>query len=230
MRDADAILAPVRPMGRRALVGGMATAAAAIGLAPAPAMAGIPAARRLGFDVLRNGRPIGSHVVSFEQAGPKLEVRVAVDLEVRWAGLVMYRYRSRAAETWRDGVLLAAHCETADDYGSYAMRAARRDGRLVVEGTHGATYIAPEGALVSSHWNAAQLDAPMISLQDGKLLEFRIDAKGRATIAARGTQVEADHFALSGPHTLELWYDRNRVWSKLRALSWEGSQIEYRKA
>jgi hypothetical protein len=229
MRDGETTLAPARSVGRRGMVGMAAAGAVAAGLRPAPALAGIPPARRLSFEVTRNGRPIGSHVVSFEQVGAKLEVRVEVDLEVRWAGLVMYRYRSRAAETWQDNRLVAAHSETTDDYGNYAMRAARRDGRLVVEGTHGATYTAPDAALVSSHWNAAQLDAPMISLQDGKLLAFRIDPKGRATIAARGAQVEAEHFALSGPHTLELWYDRNRVWSKLRAVSWEGSLIQYRK-
>jgi len=50
---------------------------------------------------------------------------------------------------------------------------------------------------------------PIISLQDGKLL--------------------AEHFALSGPHAIDLWYDRNRIWSKLKAISWEGSEVEYRQ-
>lgn len=230
MGDAAICLPPRLAMGRRGMVRALAGAALApTALLPQPARAGIPANRRLAFEVFRNARPIGSHVVTFEQAGEALEVRIAVDLAVRWAGLVAYRYQTRATESWRGDVLMAAQAETTDDYGRYAMRTTRRNGRLVVEGTAGATYTAPDRSLVSSHWNPAQLQAPMISLQDGKLLEFTIAPRGRATIAARGTQLEAEHFALTGPHTLELWYDRQRIWSKLKALSWEGSEIEYRQ-
>lgn len=224
-------VSPRPALGRRGMVCGLAAGAAlaSASLVPRPAWAGIPANRKIAFEVFRNGKPIGSHVVAFEPAGETLTVRVAVDLAVRMLGLVVYRYQTRASETWRGGVLMAAQAETNDDYGRYAMAAQRRDGRMVVEGTAGPTYTAPAHSLVSSHWNPAQLQAPMISLQDGKLLEFAIAPKGRATIAARGTQLEADHFALSGPHSLELWYDRNRVWSKLKAVSWEGSDIEYRQ-
>ena len=109
------------------------------------------------------------------------------------------------------------------------MRTTRRDGRLWVEVTHGPGYLAPARSIVSNHWNLSQLDAPMISMQDGQLMEFRIDPRGRAVVDARGVSVEADHFALTGPATLELWYDRQRVWTKLRAMSWEGSVIEYRQ-
>lgn len=221
---------PRYAIGRRGLVFGLAGAALAPAtLLPQPARAGIPANRKLAFEVLRNGKPIGSHIVTFEQAGEALEVRIAVDLTVRWAGLVMYRYQSRGSETWRGATLLAARAETTDDYGRYAMRATRLNGRMQVEGTAGPAYTAPPGALVSSHWNPAQLQAPMISLQNGKLLAFAIAPKGRSLVAAGGTQREAEHYALSGPHSLDLWYDRQRVWTKLKAISWEGSEIEYRQ-
>ena len=231
MGEGIASVSPRLAIGRRGMVSGLAAGAALApaGLVPKPAWAGIPAARKLAFEVMRNGKPIGSHVLAFEPSGDTLTVRVAVDLAVRMLGLVVYRYQTRATETWRGGVLMAAQAETNDDYGRYAMSAQRQNGRMVVEGTAGPTYTAPANSLVSSHWNPAQLQAPMISLQDGKLLEFAIAPKGRATIAARGTQLEAEHYALSGPHSLELWYDRNRVWSKLKAVSWEGSEIDYRQ-
>ena len=231
MGEGSVSISPRWSIGRRGMVSGLVAGAALApaSLLPKPAWAGIPANRKLAFEVFRNGRSIGSHVLTFEQSGDGLTVRVSVDLAVRMLGLVVYRYTTRATETWRAGVLMEAQAETNDDYGRYAMAAKRQNGRMVVEGTASPTYTAPENSLVSSHWNPAQLRAPMISLQDGKLLEFAIAPKGRSTIAARGTQLEAEHFALSGPHSLELWYDRNRVWSKLKALSWEGSEIEYRQ-
>ena len=78
--------------------------------------------------------------------------------------------------------------------------------------------------------NSVKIDAPMISVQDGQLPDFKIDKRGRGIITARGAPTEADHFAITGQATLELWYDRQRVWSKLKATSWDGSLIEYRKS
>ena len=217
-------------LGRRSTLGGLLGAALLpAALLPRPVQAGIPTNRRLTFDVSRNDKPIGAHLVTFEPAADGMDVTVAVDFVVRWAGLVFYRYSLRGSETWRGDVLMAAHGETNDDGTRHAMRATRRNGRLVVEGTNGPTYTAPAQSIVSSHWNPAQLAAPMINIQDGELLAFQIDPKGRGTITARGRQVEADHFALTGKASLELWYDRQNVWSKLLAVSWDGSQIEYRQ-
>jgi len=225
------ILSSRMAIGRRGTLCGLAAGAtlAPATLFPRRALAGIPANRRLAFDVSRNTKPIGTHLVTFEPAADGMDVKLAVDFVVRWAGLVLYRYSMRASETWRGGVLMAAQGETNDDGTKHAMRATRRDGALVVEGTHGPTYTAPAKSIVSSHWNPAQLAAPMINIQDGELLEFRIDPKGSGTITARGGPVEADHYALTGKASLELWYDRQNVWSKLVATSWDGSKIAYQQ-
>ena len=223
---------PRLTVGRRGAVAGFAaaTVAASSAVLPTPALAGIPPARRLVFDVFRNNKPIGTHLVTFEPAGAAMEVRVQVDLVVRWAGLVLYRYAVRVTETWQGNALVAAHGETNDDGTRHAMRTTRRGGQLAVEGTHGPGYVAPEKSIVSTHWNPSQLDAPMISAQDGQLLAFKIDAHGHGTITRNGAAVEAERFALSGPATLDLWYDRQRVWAKLKATSWDGSTIDYRPA
>ena len=229
MGDGIMSLPPRLAISRRGAMAGFAAGAAAASVVSArPALAGIPAARRLAFDVYRNNKPIGTHLVTFEQVGANMEVRVQLDLVVRWAGIVIYRYAVRVHETWRGGTMAGAHGETNDDGTRHAMRASRRDGQLVVEGTHGPTYVAPAKSIVSTHWNPSQLDAPMISAQDGQLLDFKIDALGRGTIARHGGAIEADRFALTGPATLDLWYDRQRIWTKLKAVSWEGSMIEYR--
>lgn len=222
---------PRMAIGRRGAVAGIGGAAiATAGLLPRPAWAGMPTNRRLAFNVLRNDRPIGTHVLSFAPAGPRLEVTVVVDMVVKWAGIVLYRYSLRGSETWQDGVLMAASGKTNDDGTNQEMRATRRDGRLMVEGTHGPSYTAPAGSICASHWNPAQLAAPMVDLQDGRLLDFQVAAKGPATVTASGTSLQADHFALTGPATLDLWYSQQKVWVQLRAKTWEGSVIDYRPA
>ena len=119
MGEGNMSIAPRWAIGRRGMVSGLAAGAALApaALLPKPAWAGIPGNRKLAFDVFRNGKPIGSHVLTFEQAGDGLTVRVSVDLAVRLLGLVVYRYQTRGTDTWRGNVLMAAPAETNDDYG-----------------------------------------------------------------------------------------------------------------
>ena len=87
----------------------------------------VPAARRLGFRVVRNGSTIGQHVLNFEADGPRLVVRVEVDLAVGFGPITLYRYRHRATETWQDGRVVAFQAETNDD-GSVRTVAMRAQG------------------------------------------------------------------------------------------------------
>lgn len=198
-------------------------------LLPGTARAGIPPSRRLTFEVIRKGDKIGTHVIDFAPAGPDLAVKVSVDIAVKFGAITLYRYALRAAETWKSGVLLSATGQTNDDGTIRSMRATNRDGRLFVESTRGPSYTAPEKSICASHWNLAEMAAPMIDLQDGELLDFKVDRRGPASITAAGGTVQADHFALSGPAVLELWYDRMQVWSKLRAVARDGSIIDYQQ-
>lgn len=209
-------------LGRRAMLAGGAA------LLAAPAWAGMPDSRRIAFDVVRNGSRIGGHVLTFSPSGNRLDVGIAVDIEVKMMSLVLYRYSLRGRERWEDGILVEASAETQDGSDKAFMRAVRRDGRLQVEGSHGKPYTAPEGSLVASHWNPAQMKAPMINVQDGELLDFKVASRGTEGIEVRGRRIDATHYGLTGPGTLDLWYDQRQVWSQLRSVVRDGSTVEYR--
>lgn len=213
-------------LGRRHALG-LGLMAGTSTLLPRAGWAGIPASRRIAFNVIRKDSNIGTHVVTFAPAGPDLEVQVAVDIAVKLAGITLYRYTLRAGESWKSGTLMRAWGETQDGGDRETMTAERRDGRLVVEGTKSGRYIAPERTICASHWNPAEVEAPMISLQNGELLDFDVARRGRTTIPGAAGPVEAEHFALTGPAILDLWYDRQKVWSKLRAVARDGSVIDY---
>ena len=172
--------------GRRAVLAG------GLLLAAMPARAAVPPFIPLAFRVRRNGSIIGSHTVNFVEAGARLTVNTTLNISVRFAGLVLYHYALHATEDWRDGVLQAVRAETDDDGSKLFLRATRQDGRLAVEGS-AARYLAPVGAIPASHWNQAELLAPMINLQDGELLDFTVTRRGSA------------HFALTGPAQMELF-------------------------
>lgn len=218
----EGVIVPHPAIGRRGLLAG------GLALLSVPAAAAVPESRRIAFDVMRNGSRIGTHVLTFAPAANRLEVAIEVDIEVKMMAIVLYRYALRGRERWQDGVLVEASSDTQDGKDKDFMRAVRRDGRLHVEGSHGPPYLAPPGSICASHWNPKQLEAPMVNVQNGELLDFKVAPRGTQLIEARGQRVEASHYALSGPSTMELWYDRQQVWSQLRAVVRDGSTVDYR--
>jgi hypothetical protein len=218
----EGLMNPQPAFGRRMMIaGGMA-------LLAAPATAAVPPTGRIAFDVIRQGTRIGSHALTFTPSRTRLDVAIEVDITVRLLSITVYSYSLRGMERWQDGQLVEAASNTQDGGDKSFMRAIRRDGRLHVEGSHGKPYIAPAGSICATHWNPRQLDAPMVNVQDGELLDFKVAPRGTQLIEARGRKVEARHFALTGPAAMELWYDQQQVWSQLRAVVRDGSIVEYR--
>ncbi len=181
----------------------------------------------LAFRVARNGSDIGRHTVRFATEGGTLIVGIAVDIKVGFGPVTFYRYRLRATETWRDGVLVNAVGETNDDGKKDFVRAARQGNGLTVQGSAGPNYSAPPRSICASHWNRAELAAPMVNIQDGALLTFAVSSKGREQIVVRGQTIAAEHHVLDGKDRLEIWYDDRGVWSALRAPAKDGSTIDY---
>jgi hypothetical protein len=195
-----------------------------------PARASIPPAGALRFAIWRKGSDIGTHTVTFDRAGNDLRVTIAVRIAVGLGPIKLYHYTLDATETWRAGTLMACNSDTNDGGKIKYLRAARQNGKLMVEGSKGGKYTAPDASITSSHWNPAEVEAPMVDLGDGELLDFKVAPKVKTTIEARGKTIQATHISLSGPARLDLYYDDAGVWSALKAITNEdGSLIEYKQ-
>ena len=201
------------------------------GLVAQHAGAAVPESGRLAFQAFRNGSAIGTHSLVFTRRGAELGVTIAVDYVVKFGPIPVYRYALRATETWRGDDLLSVRAETNDDGEAAFMRADRVDGRLAVDGSKSGRYTAPAGAIAATHWNPRELDGPMINPQNGDLMAFTVAPRGGTTVTlASGATTDAQHFALTGPSALDLWYDRAGVWAALRAVARDGSLITYVRA
>lgn len=210
---------------RRLLLAGMAALPATGARAALP----IPAARRLGFRVVRNGSGIGQHVLAFEPDGPRLTVRISVDLAVGFGPITLYRYTHRAVERWEDGRVVAFQAETNDD-GSRSTIAMRRQGdALAVESSRAGRYVAPPGALPATHWNRHMLDGPFINTQTGEVMRPTVRREGPEPLPW-APQRRGERFVLSGDVDLETWYDASPAWLGLRFRGSDGSAIHYEVA
>lgn len=212
---------------------GVLGAALALGLAgrlraaPLP----VPASGRLGFEVWRGSRMLGHHDLAFHPQGDALMVEIAVDIAFRVGPITLYRYTHHARERWAGGEVAELATETSDNGTAYRVHAHRERGALVVEPGGKPSYVAPADALPATHWNHRELDTPWINTQNGALVRPQVAPLGLITVpTAAGQALRVRRYALSGPITLDLWYDEAQAWAGL-SFDKGGTPVRYlRKA
>jgi hypothetical protein len=184
--------------------------------------AAIPTEGRVAFDVLRNGQPIGSHVVNFTtEADGARRADVAIDLSVSLGPVRVFSYTHRCTERWSAEGLLSARCETNRNGRRTTMTAARSGANVQVTGTK-FTGAVPVGTPLSSYWrNDIDGAQTMVNTENGELIPIRTAlserADGQACVEVTATV------------PLQLCYDARGVWSGT-AFRLDGGEFTYRRA
>ena len=190
----------------------------------------VPKGDSLAFRIIRHGSEIGRHTVTFDRQGEQLTVRVAVDALVTLLSIPVVHYTHRASEIWH-GQRLASLSGETDKNGRHQWASANRTGEgLVVLGSQTRRYIAPEPAFCTSYWDKRALGGPMISLEDGVLLQPKVAARPAETIRlASGGTIPAEHYKLSGAFNVDVWYDQTDTWAGLAFEVADGSDVHYER-
>ena len=193
-----------------------------------PAAAVLPGGDGIAFHVFRDQQPIGRHEIAFRQEGEDLHVEIAIDLEVSFAFITVFRYEHRNHEVWRDGRLVALDTRTDDDGTAYRVRARATDAGLAVEGS-GGSYLAPADIIPTSYWNMATVaQSALLDTQRGRILTVAVLESGEDGIAVDGEPVSARRFAMRGDLDLDLWYGPSDELVKL-AFEARGASIDYER-
>lgn len=207
---------------RRDAIAGLA----AIGV---PLGCGLPAwaaSDAIVFDVHRGGEHIGSHRVTFSHEGDELVVDVAIELEVVFAWVPVFRYSHRNREVWRDGRLQRLESRTNDDGARFLVTAVARSEGLVVDGAEGRLTLPPE-TLTTSYWHPGTvLQTALLDTQHGRLAEVVHRPAGQETAAVAGVDRPVQRYAVEGDLEMTLWYARDRQWCGL-AFDARGQEVRY---
>ncbi|MFN7163987.1 MAG: DUF6134 family protein [Hyphomonas sp.] len=181
----------------------------------------------ISFNVLREGKPFGSHAVRFsEGADGTLVATTKVSLKAGLGPITVFRYQLDATETWLDGQLQKVSGAVNDDGKKGTVSATRKGDAMNVSGTE-FKGMAPAGIVPASHWNYAQTQTgKLLSTEDGEILTVKVIPKGRETIKAGNKSIEANRYLMDSALDVDLWYDDDGRWVKL-AFEARGQQIEY---
>jgi hypothetical protein len=172
---------------------------------------------------------IGSHTLSFEDAGDGRRVVVDIAIAVKLLGITVYRYTHRNEELWRDGRLVEIRSKTDNDGTPDFVRGRAGDGVLRVEGSK-ATHDLPVDTPTTNYWNTDLLRrTAWLNSQTGELLKVTVTPKGREEVPVPGGSVLATRHSIVGDLNIELWYGADGDWVKCIFKAQDGSLIEYRR-
>lgn len=182
----------------------------------------------LSFTVLRNGEPVGSHVLRFQaNSDDSLQVSTETNVVVKMALIPVYRFEHRGREVWKDGHLVALTSETNDDGTHHALKVADDGGGLAVNGDGNVTRL-PGDTLPASLWNSGTVTrASLLNTLDGHAMAVHIADLGGDQVAVNGHNVPARHYAMTGDLARELWYDTAGTLVQVRFKAKDASDIQY---
>jgi hypothetical protein len=167
------------------------------------------------FRVIRKGSPMGTFATRFLYQGDRLTARTSVALEVRVAGLRVFRYSHESTEVRRGDELLSLQAETYDDGPTYKVSATPGAGGLSLEGPAGNRAV-PTRTLTSNccwHPGFIRPQQPVIDAERGRYETPRVEPLGQRTMTVMGTQrAVTGHRMVVSYANGELWYDTAGQW------------------
>lgn len=221
-------LIPVLAAGVLILTGAAAADNVPASDAPAPGLVWTPRdGDVIRFDVLRQGKPFGSHIVRFDVAPDgTLEAHTDVKLRAGLGPIQLYSYDLQATERWQDGRLVELDGQVNSD-GKKGSVTARADGDVLeVDGTAFDGTV-PDTIIPASHWNIAETRTnTLLSSENGQLIDVSVKPLGREILNVTGTTVETNKFLLDSDIDVTLWYDDAGRWLKL-SFTARGQDIDY---
>ncbi len=198
------------------------------------------------FVASRNGKPIGTHSLTFSSKDGQRTVTTSIDLAVKIIGITAYRYSHRSQEIWDSNRLQSLASQTDDNGKRFALRIARAGDTLEIErgeiaptmqaatldqGLPPAQAIrekAPGALMPTSHWNMRQTaQSVVINSQTGVQANVAVANLGRGSVQTTARTIEATHYRYSGDMRLDQWFDDKGRWVKAIFTAPDSSTIEY---
>ena len=183
---------------------------------------------KIGFDVVRNGEVVGSHVTTFLQEDTELTVDSKMNLKIKFLGISIYSFDYRSLEKWSKGVLSSLDVNIKDGAEKISVSAQLGEQGLNVISPSG-TYVISGPIISTNHWNADVLiQDRVLNTLTGKINKVKLINKGRESIPIKGGTILATRYDYTGElEDTSVWYDAKGRWSKLEFKARDGSMVEY---
>jgi hypothetical protein len=179
------------------------------------------------FSVLRDGIPVGRHIVSFSKEGDAVRARSNFNVKITFLGLSLYDFDYRSDALWSEGKLNSIEIRIDDDGTHSSINAIQKAPTFTVIGeTHSITKSSE--IFPTNHWNKKVLtQTSVFNTLTGKMNAVTITSVGEETVAVRGGTIRAMRYDYDGELRLSSWYDRKGRWVKMKFKAEDNSDMVY---
>ena len=207
-------------------------------LSPATAEIGVPKDGTIEFAVFRKGEQIGTHKLTFEEKGDRLQVHVDVNLKVQVLFMTVYRYKHESTEVWAGNRMVAFESSTQQNGKAWEVAAhLAGDDKLVVNANDQQRTL-PDSLPPTSYWRPEMMETSRwFNTQFGSSIDVNVAPKGTEQVESVGKPVSAHRYKVTGvvaetgkPVDLDLWYADNGELVKMQFIAAaDGSLIEFQR-
>lgn len=189
---------------------------------------GVFSDRELAFTVTRNGKPIGSHVYTFDRDGERVRVDIRTEIDFRLLSVPIYRFKHESHEVWVGDRLIRMVSKTNDN-GDPVQLEVRADGAALTVGNPDESIKVDADAIPASLWNRVVVKRQhLLDTVNGAVMTTKATDLGEETLTIDGKPVTARRYRLSGDYHRDLWYDAsNGKLVRVRFKAADGSEVEY---
>lgn len=177
--------------------------------------------------ILRDGSPVGTHVIDIEGENGTMTVDVKTEAAVKIAFVTLFRFEHERREEWRDGRLRRVESRTDEDGKKYEIVAELTDSG-VRRTVNGRTRSYDDDHAVLVYWNRDAIlgHRRFVSSILNKTYKVTTESKGVEDIVLPAGAMKAERVEMRGDLDQDFWFDDRGRLLKMR-FNLEGSTIEY---
>ena len=179
------------------------------------------------FDVVREGKRVGTHAVGFQGVPNDLFVTSKFNLKIDILFINAYSFEYSSKANWKDGILHDLSVLVDDNGEKFSLEAKKRSKYLTVSNDQ-ESFQVPLPIYPTNHWNAGVLGQnKVLNTLTGELNNVEIIEKGYEMVETRQGKVKALRYAYTGDLETEIWYDEEKRWVGMEFVGSDGSLIKY---
>jgi hypothetical protein len=159
------------------------------------------------FSVLVDGKPAGTHLLSYRCGDDGTET-ITSQTQVKVKKLLLsYTYSLSAVEVWKAGRLTGLRSKSNDNGKRAEVSVAATKTGLIVTGPDG-RLAAPAGTITTTGWHKPPASATLLDAEDGGLTAVKAERLAAGRVFVNGKAVAAERYRITGDKVkCEWWFD-----------------------
>lgn len=180
------------------------------------------------FDVLLNGKPIGSHHFQIEREGDRTSLLSDATFRVTLLSVPVYHYRHTSRESFRDDCLLQLDASTDENGTHEEVRGTEGESAFTVTARQGVVKL-PACVMTFDYWNPRILQqSHLLNPQTGVYTAVVFTHLGPESLTVAGKSERAEAYLLTAASMkIKLWYSSDQRWLALESTTPDGKLMRY---